>query len=89
MKTYRNERPSWCPHVDCAYLQRAMDALCCGRLAKPEPHDGAMNTHRVCFNGVAENGGPLDLQVYDGDLFWLRRGLDAIESDMKSWNGKR
>ena len=87
--TWRPEHPSWCPHADCVFRRRVMDDLCGGQLPKPEPHDEDMNTHRVCFNGLAENGGVLDLQVNGSDLEWMRWVLDALDGRTTSWLSRR
>lgn len=71
MTEWRQERPSWCPHETCVFRRRVMDDACGGELPQPEPHDGAMNTHRFCMNGVLHDGEVFDLQVNANDLDWL------------------
>lgn len=78
MTTWIQERPTWCPHTDCAFRMRAQDAICGGQLPNPEPHDADFNTHRVCLNGVAERGGVFDLQVNRTDAYHFRRIFDAL-----------
>lgn len=66
---WKQERPAWCPHIDCVFQRRATDHLCGGQLPAPEPHDGDFNTHRICINA----GLPVfDLQVNASDLDWIR-----------------
>ena len=83
---WKQERPSWCPHTDCIFLRRAMDHLCGGQLPKPEPHDGDVNTQRICINA----GLPVfDLQVNHSDLDWLRWIFDALDGKATSSLSKR
>jgi hypothetical protein len=82
---WKQERPSWCPHTDCAFRRRAMDAICGGELPKPEDHDGTPNTHRVCWNGAGRAGEVLDLQVNGTDLGWFRWIFDAMDGLATSW----
>ena len=78
-KTWKQERPAWCPHPDCLFVRRAMDAICVGHLPKPEPHDGDENIHRWCLNGAADNGGVFDLQINNTDLWWFRQMFSALD----------
>ena len=80
-ESWKQERPSWCPHADCQFRRRAMDSICGGELAEPEPHDGDMNTHRLCL--VADS--VIDLQVNASDCDWLRWILDALDGKATSW----
>jgi len=90
---YRQERPPWCPHVDCVFRRRVTDAVCGGQLPKPEPHDGAENTHRVCLNlsqdPTPPRGEVVDLQVNATDLDWMRWVFDALDGKETSWLSKR
>jgi len=92
--TWRQERPSWCPHKDCLFKRRALDSLCGGELPEPTPHDGDMNTHRICINAD-----PIfDLQVNRADIGWFKWIFEAMApvvvkedekyypSLKKSWN---
>lgn len=93
MAEYRQERPAWCPHRDCVFRRRVTDAACGGELPKPEPHDGDLNTHRVCVNAPqdpeAKPGAIFDLQVNASDLDWLRWIFDALDGKETSWLSKR
>ncbi len=40
---WKNERPKFCPHSDCGFVRRAMEAACVGMLPEPVPHDGDEN----------------------------------------------
>jgi len=79
---WKQERPMWCPHQDCVFCRRSQDALCGGRLPKPEPHEGDENTHRLCVNTVGE---VFDLQVNKTDLGYFRWILDALDGKKTSW----
>jgi hypothetical protein len=53
-------------------------------LPKPEPHDGDVNTHRICINA----GEPIfDLQVNASDLLWFRYIFDALDGRSTSFVG--
>jgi len=72
--TWRQERPSWCPHKDCLFKRRAVDSLCGGGLPEPAPHDGDENTHRLCINAD-----PIfDLQVNRADIGWFKWIFEAM-----------
>lgn len=77
-EVWKQVRPGWCPHQDCQFKRRATDAICVGQLLEPEPHDGDENTHRICLNGVADNGGVFDLQINRSDVGWFRWLFEAI-----------
>lgn len=74
---WKQEKPSWCPHSDCVFLRRAQDALCAGKLPTPEPHDGDLNTHRICIS--CPDSDVFDLQVNTTDTYHFRRILDSID----------
>lgn len=82
---WTQERPRWCPHTDCVFQRRAMDAMCGGELPESTEHDGGENTHRFCLNGAADDGGVFDLQVNATDLDWLRWIFDALDGKRTSW----
>lgn len=71
-------RPDWCPHPTCGFKRRVTDAMCVGKLPQPEPHDGDLNTHRLCLNGATDAGGVFDLQINRSDVSWFRWLFDAI-----------
>jgi len=79
MTTWKQERPSWCPHSDCLFVRRAMDAMCVGHLPEPIAHDGDFNQHRWCLNGTSDTGGVFDLQINDTDLWWFRHMFSALD----------
>lgn len=77
---WKQVKPSWCPHlIDCVFLRRVQDSLCAGQLLKPISHDGDVNTHRICFNGVLPNNEVFDLQTNKSDVFHLKRILNVID----------
>lgn len=79
MTEWKQERPTWCPHQDCIFKRRVVDAMCAGHLPAPIEHDGGLNTYRLCLNGSADNGGVFDLQINHTDLWWFRSLFDALE----------
>lgn len=87
MRVYTQDRPSWCPHTDCLFRRRVMDNLCGGELPAPAPHDGDVNTHRVCIN--TGEGPVFDLQVNPADLDWMRWIFDALDGKKSSWLSNR
>lgn len=78
-KEWKQERPTWCPYPSCIFKRRVMDSICGGELPVQEPHDGDMNTHRICINGVDSSGGVVPLQVNKSDLDWFRWVFDALD----------
>lgn len=80
-QTWKQERPSWCPHTDCNHRRRAMDNACVGALPEPAPHDGDVNHYRLCLCGVLPDDEVFDLQVNDSDLHWLRWLFSALHED--------
>ncbi len=83
-EVWKQERPSWCPHQDCVFCRRSQDALCGGRLPKPEPHEGDENTHRLCIKA----GEVFDLQVNNTDCDGIRFILDALNGKKTSWRSR-
>lgn len=78
MSLWKQERPAWCTHKDCRFKRRAQDALCCGHLPEPEPHDGGFNIYRICLNGADKDGGVFDLQINKTDIYYLRKMFIAL-----------
>ena len=39
-KTYKQERPAWCPNQSCGFSRRVLDGLCGGKLPEPMAHGG-------------------------------------------------
>ncbi len=87
MEEWKQERPGWCPHVDCLFKRRAMDNVCGGELPAPVEHDGDFNIYRLCIN--EPNNSPFDLQLNEGDLEWFRWIFDALDGKESSWLSKR
>ena len=88
MNEWRQERPSWCPHLDCSFRRRAHDSVCGGELPEPAQHNGDFNTHRVCLR-EDDNGRIADYQVNATDLEWFRWIFDALDGKATSWLSKR
>ena len=83
-ESWKQERPSWCPHQDCIFLRQTQGLLCGGELPKPEPHDEGENTHRLCIKA----GEVFDLQVNKTDCDGIRFILDALDGKKTSWRSK-
>ncbi len=83
MPTWKQERPTWCPHTDCGFCMRVHDSLCGGHLPKPEPHDGDFNDHRLCLR-FRDDGEVVDFQCNDTDLWHLTRVIEKVKSPPKS-----
>lgn len=91
-QVWRQERPAWCPHPDCIFLRRVMDAACGGRLPEPQPHDSGdvpVNTHRFCLNGVDSTGDVVPVQLNASDLDWFRWVFDSLDGKQTSWLSRR
>jgi hypothetical protein len=58
--------------------------LCGGVLSKPVPHDGGINTHRLCIH-FHDDASTIDLQVNESDMEWLRWIVDALDGRTTSW----
>lgn len=88
--TWKQERPSWCPHPDCEFKRRTQDAICGGKLPEPQPHNGDFNTHRFCINESlsAKDSKVIDLQVNNTDLDYFRWIFDALDGKVTSWLSK-
>ncbi len=83
---WKQERPTWCLHKECLFKRRVMDAICGGELPEPSPHEGDINTHRICLN----QGGRIDdYLVNSTDLEWFRWIFDALDGKETSWLSKR
>lgn len=94
--TWAQERPSWCPHKDCLFRRRAMDAICGGELAVAQPHapgETPVNTHRFCMNldqsPAVKRADIIDLQVNAADLDWFRWIFDSIDGRETSHMNRR
>ena len=81
----KQERPSWCPHADCAFIRLTDNVACVGKLPIPILHDGVPNTHRLCLKGAADDGGVFDLQINTNDIEHTRWLFDAIDGKKTSW----
>ena len=88
-ETWTQERPAWCPHADCRFRRQTQGLVCGGELPEPVPHDGVDNTHRLCLDGAADDGGVLDLQVNANDLAHFRFVFDALDGKRTSWLSRR
>lgn len=77
------DRPVWCPHKDCKCLGFRQNT-CIGRLPEPADHPPykAVNTHRWCLEGAADNGGVFDLQVNWGDLWQFVLFFNKVAEDV-------
>ena len=84
---WKQERPSWCRYSDCKFKRRCQDALCCGELPEPEPHEGDFNYYRICINVEGDRAG-VDYCVNNTDINYLRWILDALDGKKTSWLSK-
>ena len=80
---WKQERPDWCPHLDCVFVQRFQDALC-GRLPHPEPHGPGFNDSRFCMRQQPEGGEVIDWQINEGDVCHFRRMFDALYPPLRT-----
>jgi hypothetical protein len=81
MPEWKQERPTWCPHVDCSFRARSQDSLCIGELPEPQAHGDheGVNTHRFCQRGAPDDGEWLHTIEWNrGDAWHLRRCIDAV-----------
>jgi len=87
MDDFQQTKPSWCPMKECGFIRITQDSVCCGVLSKPEPHDEAYNTHRICFfDGIHP---PQPFMVNETDLEYFRWIFDAIDGKKTSWLSRR
>lgn len=77
MTTWKQERPAWCGHKDCKFVQRVQDAMCGGHLPVPEPHNGDFNDHRLCLR-FKDDGSVTDIQCNNTDLYALFRIISKL-----------
>ena len=82
---FKQEKPEWCPHSDCAFRRRVQDSICGGVLPEPESHGEDYNTHRICI----KTDSVFDLQVNNTDLEWFRWVFDSLDGKTTSWLSKR
>ncbi len=78
-ETWKNERPKWCPHLDCIHKILSQNKLCGGKLSKPVPHDNDFNDLRICLKGVLPNNEIFDLQVNKSDLYHFGRIFKVLK----------
>ena len=77
-KVFKQERPEFCPHIDCQFIYRVLESMCGGELTIPNPHNGQLNTHRFCLNDVDGNGEIFDLTINKNDVGWFRKLFDEM-----------
>lgn len=87
-EVWRQERPTWCPHISCWFRRRVQDAFCCGKLYEPVAHGADSNDYRICFNCM-DDGSLQDYMVNNSDLDYLRWILDALDGKSTSWLSRR
>lgn len=81
---WKQERPTWCRYADCMFKRRSQDALCCGDLSEPDPHENDFNYYRICVN-IPDDGTGCDYLVNNTDIEYLRWILDALDGKTTSW----
>lgn len=80
MPEWKQERPAWCPHIDCRFRARSQDSICIGELPEAQDHGThkGVNTHRLCQRGAPDDGEWLHTVEWNkGDAWNLRRCIDA------------
>jgi len=83
------KRPKWCPHPkECKFIRTTQDALCCGKMKKAQDHGvyKNINTHYLCINAELCDKPKMiitDLQVYEGDIWWMIDFLKTMRKGMK------
>lgn len=70
---FKNKRPDWCPHVDCAWKIIIQEKICGGELPKPTEHNGDFNTHRLCIDTRETGHGIFDLMINRTDMYAFDR----------------
>ena len=86
--SFYQERPAWCPHTDCQFKRRHVDAFCGGALSEPAEHAGDFNTHRFCMGPGEDDSRVESYMVNDTDLEGLRWIFDALDGKVTSWLSK-
>ena len=75
-KTWKQERPTWCPEQECIFKRRAMDSICGGHLPAARPHNGDANTFNLCLR---VDGRTDRYEMNKTDFWWLRYIMDGVE----------
>lgn len=77
---WKQQRPEWCPHQDCAYQASSQGALCIGELPAPLPHEDDHNTHRLCMTHSCEGDDPwlVKLEINRSDAWGISRVLGRV-----------
>lgn len=53
-------RPTWCPHIECAFRKRVGNLCCSGKLEQPQ---NSLITHRLCLTGMQLDDGITELKL--------------------------
>lgn len=77
---WKQQRPDWCPHPDCAYRASSQGCLCVGELPEPTPHYGDFNTHRLCIaqSCPGDDEWLFKLEINSGDANGIARVLGRV-----------
>ena len=78
------DRPKWCPHAECLFIETFQGSICIGKLPEKVEHDGDYNTHRWCLANALPDNEVFDLQINKTDIFWFRLLFDAIKIPEKT-----
>lgn len=80
MTVWKQQRPDWCPHQDCAYRASSQGAICVGELPAPTRHGGDLNTHRLCMTHTDEGDVPwkMELEINASDAWGIARILGRV-----------
>ena len=86
MTEFKQERPQWCPHLNCIYKRVSQDKIYGGELPEPQPHDPggpSVNTHRLCLKDALPNNEIFDLMVHNGKITsWMSFGTMLINQGL-------
>jgi hypothetical protein len=80
MTVWKQQRPEWCPHPDCAYRASSQGCICVGELPAPADHNGTENTHRLCIvqSDVGDDEWLFKLEINKSDAWGIKRILDRV-----------
>jgi hypothetical protein len=80
MTVWKQQRPDWCPHQDCAYRASSQGCICIGELPEPTPHLNSFNTHRLCIaqSCPGDDEWLFKLEINSGDANGIARVLGRV-----------
>jgi hypothetical protein len=80
MTAWKQARPEWCPHNDCAYRASSQGCICIGELPEPKPHYSSSNSHRLCIaqSCPGDDEWLFKLEINSGDANGIGRLLGRV-----------